>query len=110
MTDSGNLSSPSFPSSPFFFSIKYHNIRGLFTHQGKIYCNDINGCLDNGGRVDDNILLRLLEQEIAALLRIRAARTHKKGGENTTFLKKIFNKLHLFCGFHCATHTHTHTD
>lgn len=59
----------------FFFlpSVKYYNIRSLFTHQAKVYCNDINGCHDNGRRVDDNILLRLLEQEITALFRIRDA-------------------------------------
>lgn len=60
-----------------FFPIKYHNIRGLFTHQAKVYCNDINGFHDNRRREDDNILLRLLVQEITALLRIRAAKNKK---------------------------------
>lgn len=82
------------------FSIKYHNIRGLFPHQAKVYCNDINGCYDNGSRVDDNILLRLSEQEIKAQFRIKAAHTHTKKmleGEKTFVTSYI-------CDIYCAIH------
>lgn len=57
---------------------KISQYQSLFTHQAKVYCNDINGCHDNRGRVDGNILLRLSEQEITALFRIRAAKKKKK--------------------------------
>lgn len=89
-TDSGNL-------LRFFFlppPIKYHNIRGLFTHQAKVYCNDINGCHDNRGRVDDNILLRLSEQEITALFRIRAA--NKKNPKKRTFVTSCTFSFAIF--------------
>lgn len=70
-TDSGNLFF-------FFFSIKYQYQRPVHSSGKYIYCNDINGCHDNRGRVDDNILLRLLEQEITALFRIRAAKKKRE--------------------------------
>lgn len=86
--------------------IKYHNIRGLFTHQVKEYCNDINGCRDNRRRVDDNIRLHLSEQEITALLWISGAQ------KTTTNVQAVNGEMQMSpflerCTF-SATHEHAH--
>lgn len=100
MTDREKKADTITDSVIFFFlpSVKYYNIRSLFTHQAKVYCNDINGCHDNGRRVDDNILLRLLEQEITALFRIRDAPKKKERETNT--LSNAEEKLN-FCNKRC---------